>query len=424
MNKENRRVVITGLGVISPIGNDVETFEKNLMAGKCGISELDFSETPEFRGINVKVAAIVKDFNPAEHGLTPHQVRRTDRFAQYALAATKQALEMSGLKSGVNIEPERLGVYIGSGIGGMETFIKQTRVMLEDGAGFISPLFIPMLIANIGGANVAIEHNAKGPALTCVSACATGTNAIGEAFYAIQRGDADAIITGGSEYTINPLAFGSFQNAKALSLEPDPLKACLPFDKKRSGFVMGDGAGIMIIEEYNHAVARGANIIAEICGYGNTCDAHHVTAPAPDGISASRAIRKALDEADFNPEESLYINAHGTGTRLNDTSETRAIKIALGEETAHKAIISSTKSMTGHMLGAVGALELVICALVLRDGIIPPTIGLTEPDDECDLDYTPLKARKADVDIAISNSLGFGGHNVAVALRKYHPSKQ
>ena len=414
-----RRVVITGLGVVTAIGNDVETFHKNLMAGKCGIDIIPSNDSPDCRGMNVSVAAMVKDFEPAKLGLTRHQINRNDRFTLFAMVAAEEAMKMSGLESGTNIDPEMLGVYVGSGIGGMETFIKQTRNMIENGSGMVSPLFVPMMIANIGGANIAIEYNAQGPALSCVAACATGTNAVGEAFLAIKRGDADAIITGGSEATINPLAIGGFQNAKALSTESDPLKACLPFDKNRSGFVMGEGAGMLVLEEYEHAVTRGAKIYAEVCGYGNTCDAHHVTAPSPEGKAAARAIVKALNQAGFHSGETLYVNAHGTGTHLNDSSETKALKLALGEQEARKAIISSTKSMTGHMLGAAGAVELVACVLALCDGMVPPTIGLNDPDPECDLDYTPLKARKAAIDVALSNSLGFGGHNAAVSLRKF-----
>lgn len=307
---------------------------------------------------------------------------------------------------------------MGSGIGGLDTFVKQTKNMVENGAGRISPLFIPMMIGNIGGANVAIRLGAQGPCLTTVSACASGTNSIGEAFLAIQRGDADAIVAGGSEAALNPVAIGGFQNAKALSTESDPLKACLPFDARRGGFVMGEGAGVLVLEEYSHALERGANIIAELSGYGNTCDAHHLTAPSPDGIPAAKAMSKALAQAGFKEGETLYINAHGTGTYMNDSCETRAIKLALGEDLAKKALISSTKSMTGHMLGAAGAIEAVVCAVALQSGIVPPTIGLEMPDSECDLDYVPGAARKVDIDIAMSNSLGFGGHNAAIVLRK------
>lgn len=416
----NRRVVITGLGIISPIGNDINTFASNLMNGVCGIGELETDGSGDYEGINVKVAARVKDFSPAAYGITPQEVRRSDRFSHFAVAAASQAISMSGLESGVNIQPDRLGVYVSSGIGGLETFVKQTKIMTENGGGGVSPLFIPMMIANIAGANISIKYGAQGPSLTTLSACASSTNSIGEAFYAIQRGSADAIIAGGSESAINPIALGGFQNARALALESDPLKACLPFDSRRGGFVMGEGAGMVVLEEYEHALARGAEIIAEVSGYGNTSDAHHVTAPSPDGIPASKAMKMALEQAGFTADDLLYINAHGTGTHLNDVCETKAIKLALGEENARKVMVSSTKSMTGHLLGGAGAIEAIACAIALRDGIVPPTIGLEEQDPECDLDCVPGKARKADITVAMSNSLGFGGHNAAIVLRRYN----
>ena len=326
----------------------------------------------------------------------------------------------AGLVSGENVDPERLGVYIGSGIGGMDTFVNQTKVMLEEGVGRISPFFVPMMISNIASGNVAISHNAQGVCLPVVTACATGTHAAGEAFRAIKHGYADAIICGGAEASVHPLAIGGFANSKALSRSEDPLQASLPFSADRHGFVIAEGAGMMIFESLDNALKRGAKIYAEVVGYGNSCDAHHFTAPRPDGIPASRAIKQALDEAQFDAEKDLlYINAHGTGTPLNDAAETKAIKLAMGEENAKKAMITSTKSITGHMLGATGAVELVASALSLYHGIVTPTIGLTNPDPECDLDYTPLKARKADLTVAISNSLGFGGHNACVALRKW-----
>lgn len=416
MTIETKRVVVTGLGVISPIGNSTEEFRTSLNEGRCGISRID-EETR--RDLKVSVAGVVRDFDPIAMGLNRNEARRSDRYSQFAMAAAIQAMNQSGLVSGDNIDPERLGVYIGSGIGGLDTFVNQTRLMLEEGASRVSPLFIPMMIANIAGGNVAIHFNAQGPCLANVAACATGTNSIGEAFRAISYGYADAIITGGAEAPVNALALAGFENAKALTMSDDPLKASLPFDARRAGFVSAEGAGIMILEELEHARARGARIIAEVTGYGHTCDAHHVTAPRPDAGAAARAIRMALDESGYSDDERLYINAHGTGTLLNDKAETLAIKTALGEETAHKAAISSTKSMMGHMLGAAGAVELVVCALALESGIIPPTIGLTEPDPECDLDYTPQTARRFDLQIAISNSLGFGGHNACVALRKW-----
>ena len=415
MNSEMKRVVITGMGVISPVGNDVNTFWESLKAGKCGISRLEGFE--EYN-LPIHVAGRVRDFDPLQSGLSAAEKRRNDIYSQYALAAAAQAMAESGLVSNENIDENRFGIYFGSGIGGIQTFVTQTKILFDEGADRISPLFIPMMIPNIAGGNIAIKYKAKGPCLTHVSACATGTNSIGEAYLAIKYGRADAILAGGSEAAVTPLAIGGFANAKALTYEEDPAKACLPFDARRGGFVMSEGAGALMLEEREHAIARGANIIAEVCGYGCTCDAHHYTAPRPDGITAGRALREALDEAGYKPGENLYINAHGTGTHLNDSTETTAIKVALGEEDAHRASVSSTKSMHGHMFGATGAVELIASALALRDGIVPPTIGLEVPDPECDLDYTPGKARKRDLDIAISNSLGFGGHNVCVSLRR------
>ena len=412
-----RRVVITGMGVISPIGNDVKTFWENLKAGKCGISRLEGFE--EYN-LPIHVAGRVKDFDPLNYGLSVAEKRRNDLYSQYAMAASTEAMASSGLVSRENIEAERFGVYVGSGIGGINTFVTQTRILIDEGADRISPLFIPMMIPNIAGGNIAIKYKAQGPCLTHVSACATGTNSIGEAYLAIKYGRADAILTGGSEAAVTPLAIGGFANSRALTTEEDPSKACLPFDRRRGGFVMAEGAGLMMLEEYEHAKARGAEIIAEVCGYGCTCDAHHYTAPRPDGIPAAKAIREALDEAGYREGENLYVNAHGTGTHLNDAAETNALKLALGEADARRASVSSTKSMTGHMFGATGAVELMASALARKEAIVPPTIGLEEADPECDLDYTPLQARKRDLDVAISNSLGFGGHNVCVALRKIY----
>ena len=415
MNNEMKRVVITGLGVISPVGNDVNTFWESLKAGKCGISRLEGFDEYD---LPIHVAGRVKDFDPLKFGLSAAEKRRNDIYSQYAMAAAAQAMADSGLASSQNIEEDRFGVYLGSGIGGIQTFVAQTKILFDEGVGRISPLFIPMMIPNIAGGNIAIKYKAKGPCLTHVSACATGTNSIGEAYLAIKCGRADAILAGGSEAAVTPLAIGGFANAKALTTEEDPAKACLPFDARRGGFVMAEGAGVLILEEREHAIARGAHIYAEVCGYGCTCDAHHYTAPRPDGITAGRALREALDEAGYKAGENLYINAHGTGTHLNDSTETRAIKVALGEDDARRASVSSTKSMHGHMFGATGAVELIASALALRDSIVPPTIGLQEADPECDLDYTPMEARRRDLDIAISNSLGFGGHNVCVALRR------
>jgi len=412
----NRRIVVTGMGAVTPIGNSLKVFHDNLFAGVCGIDTIKGLDDFE---LNVKVAGQVKDFKATEHGLTPAEARRSDIASHYSMAAAIEAMEQSGLKSGENINPERLGVYIGTGIGGMKTFIEQCNVLHLEGAQRISPLFIPMMIPNIMGGNVAIRFNAQGPALTTVAACATGTNAIGEAYRAIKHGYSDAIIAGSTDATVNALAIGGFANARALTLESDPKKACLPFDARRAGFVLAEGAGIVILEELEHAKKRGADILAEVVGYGNTCDAYHYTAPRPDGIPASKAIKMALQEAEYKEGENLYINAHGTGTHLNDSCETRAIKLALGDIEAHRASISSTKSATGHMVGATGAVEFIASVFALQENIVPATLGLEERDPECDLDYTPLKPRQRDLDIAISNSLGFGGHNACIAARKY-----
>ncbi|MBP3456469.1 MAG: beta-ketoacyl-ACP synthase II [Alistipes sp.] len=411
------RVVITGIGAITPVGNNVADMWHNMVEGNCGI---DYIKGYDEYNLPVKVAGQVKDFDASKYNLNPGLVRRSDLYCQYAMAAASQAMEDSGLRSGENIAPERLGVYIGSGIGGMHTFVNQTKVLLEEGVGRISPFFVPMMISNIAAGNVAITFNAQGVCLPVVTACATGTHSAGEAYRAIKHGYADAIITGGAEAAVHPLAIGGFANSKALSRSEDPLQASLPFNINRHGFVIAEGAGALIFESLESAEKRGAKIYAEVVGYGNSCDAHHFTAPHPEGIPASRAIKQALDEAGFDADKDLlYINAHGTGTPLNDSSETKAIKIAMGEEAARKAIITSTKSITGHMLGATGAVELIASTLSLANGIVTPTIGLTDPDPECDLDYTPIKARKADVNVAISNSLGFGGHNACVALRKF-----
>ena len=412
-----RRVVVTGTGVITPVGNDVKTYWKNLLDGVCGI---DFITSIPVDDLPVKIASEVKDFNPADYGIEPPFARKQDRFTIFAVAAAWQAVNQSGLDSSEegNIDPFRFGVYVGSGIGGFATQVRETEKILKEGAKWVSPLFIPTMISNIAAGNIAIRNNACGPCLPVVTACATSTHAIGEAYRAIKHGYADAIIAGGSEAVIIPLGIAGFANAKALSRSEDPHYASLPFNRNRGGFVMGEGAAMLVLEEYEHAVARGAEIIAEVCGYGNTCDAHHVTAPRPDGLTQAAAIRQALDEAEYTSEDVLYINAHGTGTALNDVSETAAFKIALGDD-AYKAHISSTKGSTGHLLGAAGAAEAVAAVMAVKEGIVPPTINLDETDPECDLDYTPCRPVQADITIAISDSLGFGGHNGCVAFRKY-----
>lgn len=413
----NRRVVITGMGVISPVGNDVNTYWKNLLDGVCGI---DYIQSVPTDDLPVKIAGEVKDFNPADYQIEAPFARKQDKFTIYAVAAAWQAVMQSGLDSneGGNIDPFRLGVYVGSGIGGFQTMVRETEKILKDGPKWVSPLFIPTMISNIAAGNVAIRNNACGPCLPVVTACATSTHAIGEAFRAIKYGYADAIITGGAEAAILPIAIAGFANAKALSRAEDPKYASLPFNKNRGGFVMAEGAAMLVLEEYEHAKARGAEILGEICGYGNTCDAYHVTAPRPDGVTQSAAIRQALEEAGYTSDDLIYINAHGTGTALNDVSETAAFKLALGEA-AYKAYISSTKGSTGHMLGAAGAIEAIASVLALKNGIVPPTINLDDIDPECDLDYTPNKPVKADLTLALSDSLGFGGHNGCLAFRKF-----
>lgn len=412
-----RRVVVTGTGVITPVGNDIQTYWKNLVGGVCGIDFITSFPTEE---LPVKVAGQIKEFTPADYEIETPFARKQDKFTLYAVAAAWQAVRESGLdsKENGNIDPFRFGVYVGSGIGGFTTQVRETEKILNEGAKWVSPLFIPTMIANIAAGNIAIRNNACGPCLPVVTACATSTHAIGEAYRAIKHGYADAIIAGGTESAVIPLGIAGFANAKALSRSEDPKRASLPFNKNRGGFVMAEGAAMLVLEEYEHAVARGADIIAEVCGYGNTCDAHHVTAPRPDGKTQAAAIRQALDEAGYTSNDVLYINAHGTGTALNDVSETAAFKLALGED-AYKAHISSTKGAMGHMLGAAGAAEAVVCVLALKNGEVPPTIGLDEVDPECDLNYTPCKPVKADLTMAISDSLGFGGHNGCVAFRKY-----
>lgn len=414
----NRRVVVTGTGVITPVGNDVKTYWKNLLEGVCGI---DFIQAFPTDDLPVKIAGEVKDFNPADYGIETPFARKQDKFTLFAVAAAWQAMNESGLKSGEdgNIDPFRLGVYVGSGIGGFATQVRETEKILSEGPKWVSPLFIPTMIANIAAGNIAIRNRACGPCLPVSTACSTSTHAVGEAYRAIKHGYADAIIAGGTEAVILPLGLAGFANAKALSRSEDPKYASLPFNKNRGGFVMSEGAAVLVLEEYEHAVARGAEIIAEVCGYGNTCDAHHVTAPRPDGTTQAAAFRNALDEAGYTSDDVLYINAHGTGTALNDVCETQAFKLALGDD-AYKAHISSIKGSVGHMLGAAGAVEAVATVLALKNGIVPPTINLDEIEPECDLNYTPNKPVKADLTIAMSDSLGFGGHNSCVVFRKYN----
>lgn len=406
-----RRVVVTGLGIISPIGNDVQTFWENLSNGVCGIDYITHFNTDDFK---VKIAAEVKNFNPEEY-MDKGEVRRSDKYTQYAIAAAKQAVENSGIQG--NIESEKLGVYIGSGIGGIETVTNEHSKMLAGGPRRVSPYFVPMIISNIAAGAVAIRYNAQGPCLPVVTACATSSNAIGEAFRAIKHGYADAIIAGGAEASINQLSVAGFTNIMALSTKNDPADTSIPFDKRRDGFVIGEGAAILVLEEYEHAKNRNATIYGEITGYGHTCDAHHITAPNQEGTTVANAIKAALNESNATGDEKIYINAHGTSTPLNDKTETVAIKKALGEN-VQKALVSSTKSMTGHMLGAAGAAEAIASILAIKNGVIPPTIGYKEPDPECDLNIVANHCVKEDVDLALSTSLGFGGHNACLAFKK------
>ncbi|MBQ6666750.1 MAG: beta-ketoacyl-ACP synthase II [Bacteroidales bacterium] len=406
----NKRVVVTGLGVVSSLGHSVQAFWEHLSHGVCAVRPVQNIPT---EGQKVSVAAEITDFHPEDFDVDRNMMRRSDRYAQFAMAAASQAMKDSALE----VEPERFGVYVGSGTGGIQTFHNEHTKLIEKGPSQISPLFVPMMISNIAAGNIAILYHAEGPCLPIVTACATGTHSIGEAFRTIQHGYADAILTGGAEAAITPIAMAGFANSRALSLSTDPMAASLPFDKRRQGFVMGEGAGIVVLEEYEHAKKRGAHIYAEVCGFGNTCDAFHYTAPRADGKSAAIAMTNALKEAGFNGSEQLYINAHGTGTPLNDKTETLVIKQALGESGARKAMISSNKSMLGHCLGAAGGLEMVASVLSLTNGLLPPTIHLDEPDPECDLDYIPNQAREVQADIVISNSFGFGGQNACVVLR-------
>ena len=406
-----RRVVVTGMGVVSPVGNDMPTFWKNLKAGVCGIGPITRFDTADYR---VKVAGEVRDFDPRQY-MEKLDVLHSDIYTQFAMAAACQAMEDSGLLG--TVAPERVGVYIGTGIGGIATFMAEHTKLMERGPKRVSPYFIPMMIANMASGMIAMRFQCKGPAMPAVTACASGSNAIGEAMRLIRHGYADAMVAGGAEATVNALAAAGFSTMQALSFSEDPLAASLPFDKRRAGFVMGEGAGVLVLEEYEHAKARGAEIYAELSGYSATCDAYHMTAPHPEAEGGARAIAEAWAETGLHTDR-IYYNAHGTGTPMNDKAETLAIKLALGEERARKISISSTKSMTGHMLGAAGAAEAIVSVLALREGIAPPTIGLTEPDPDCDLDYTPLLAREREFDVSLSTSLGFGGHNACLAFRK------
>jgi len=410
-----KRVVITGLGVISPVGNDVSSFWGSLKAGKGGVGPITSFDATAF---DSRIAAEVKNFDPTHYGISVKDIKRTAKFVQYAVAAAKQAVESSGLVLDKE-DRNRIGVVIGSGIGSLHTIEEEHKVFLSKGPSRLSPFLIPMLIVNEASGLVAIIHGLKGPNSCVATACASGSHAIGEAFRTILYGDADVMITGGTESCIVPTAVGGFCALRALSTRNnEPEKASRPFDLHRDGFVMAEGAGLVVLEELEHAKNRGANIIAEIVGFGMTCDAFHITAPDPTGEGAASAMTIALKDAQMNPEDVDYINAHGTSTKLNDKIETLSMKKAFGEH-SKKVMVSSTKSMTGHLLGAAGGVEFVVCCLAIKDGVVPPTINYEHPDPDCDLDYVPNTARKANVRVCMSNSLGFGGHNASLIVKKF-----
>ena len=407
-----KRVAVTGLGVISPVGNDVPTFWNALCSGTCGIGPITKFDAADYP---VKLAAEVREFDPKQY-MEKLDILHSDVYTHFAMAAACQAVADSGIAG--TLDAERVGVYIGSGIGGIATFMTEHSKLLNRGPRRVSPYFIPMMIPNMASSMIAMRCHFHGPAMPMVTACASGTNAIGEALRLIRHGYADAMVAGGAEATVNALAAAGFSNMQALSPSEDPNAASLPFDVRRAGFVMGEGAGVLVLEELEHAKQRGATIYAELTGYGSTCDAYHMTSPDPSAAESARAIADAWRETGLDTDR-VYFNAHGTGTPMNDRIETLAIKKALGEDRARRITISSTKSMTGHMLGAAGGAEAVASVLALRDGIAPPTINLTQPDPDCDLDYTPLTAKHADFDVALSSSLGFGGHNACLAFRKW-----
>ena len=419
----DKRVVITGMGAITPVGNSVAELWNSLVNGVCGVGLITEFPTDD---LPAKVAGEVKNFNPADYGIEPAFARKQDKFSVFAVAAASEAIKQSGLVASDgedgNIDPMRFGVYVGSGIGGFSTQYKESEKMIKDGPKWISPLFIPTMIANMAAGNIAIRYNLCGPCIPVVTACATSTHTVGEAYRAIRHGYADAIIAGGSEAATIPLGIAGFANAKALSRSEDPNYASLPFNANRGGFVMGEGAAMLVLEEYEHAKARGAKIIAEVCGYGNTCDAYHMTAPRTDCKTQAAAVRMALEEAGYNSSDVLHINAHGTGTSLNDSLETKTFKLALGDD-AYKAHICSTKSMTGHLLGAAGAVEAAFCVMSVKEDIVPPTINHAEGDDDPEIDnklnFTFNKAQKRVVNAALSNTFGFGGHNACAIVKKF-----
>jgi 3-oxoacyl-[acyl-carrier-protein] synthase II len=414
-NLTNRRVVVTGLGVVTPLGHDLETFWKNLISGQCGIDRITaFDATP----FDTQIAGEVRNFDPAPAFPSPKEIRRTDRYSQFGVYAGWSALKDSGLELEKENRDE-IGVIIGSGIGGLETTSAQLKILLERGPGRLSPFMIPMLISNMASGLFSMFYNLRGPNFATCSACATANHAIGEAWRTIKMGDAKLMFAGGAEATIVPVGIGGFCAMRAMSTRnDDPKRASRPFDKDRDGFVMGEGAGVLVLEELEHAKKRGAKIYCEITGYGNTADAYHLTAPSPDGEGAARCMKMALRTGGLNLEEISYVNAHGTSTPQGDVCETQAIKTVFGER-AKRIAVSSTKGATGHMLGAAGAVEMSVCALAIKHGIVPPTINYQTPDPECDLDYVPNTAREMKVNAIINNSFGFGGHNASIAAKKF-----
>lgn len=407
------RVVVTGMGAITPIGNDVESFWQALKDKTLGIGPITYFDTADFK---CKLAAEVKDFD-AKAYMDPKTVRRMEPFSQFAVAAAKQALDQSGIDMEKE-DPFRVGVSVGSGIGSLQAMERSEKKLLEKGPSRVEPLLVPLMICNMAAGNVAIQFGLKGKCINVVTACATGTHSIGEAFRAIQYGEADVMVAGGTEASITPIGIAGFTSLTALNTTDDPKRASIPFDKDRNGFVMGEGAGVVVLESLEHAKARGANILAEVVGYGATCDAYHITSPAEDGSGAAKAMEFAMKDAEIMPEQVDYINAHGTSTHHNDLFETKAIRLALGDQ-AEKVKINSTKSMIGHLLGAAGGVEFITCVKSIQDGYVHATLGLEEPGEGCDLDYTQGDGVEMNVNYAISNSLGFGGHNASLIVKKF-----
>lgn len=409
-----RRVVVTGLGVISPVGNNLKTFWDNLVHGRSGIGRITQFDASTY---DCQIAGEVENFNPAEYLRNPKDVRRTDRFTQFAMACSKLALDDSGLDLG-KVDKTRFGVLVGSGIGGLRTLEDQHTILMNKGASRVSPFMVPMMIVNMASGLISIEYSLEGPNFAIVSACATAANSVGEAWRMIRYGEAEIFLAGGCEAVVCPLGIGGFCSMRAMSTRNDqPEAASRPFDRDRDGFVMGEGGGVLVLEEYEHAKARGAEIYCELAGYGLTCDAYHMTAPKPDGTAVARAMQSAVDHAEARIDEIDYINAHATSTPVGDISESNAIKLFAGEHAKNGLLVSSTKSMTGHLLGGAGGIESAVCVLAIKHGVVPPTINLENPDPECDLDYVPNTARERKIRLALNNSFGFGGHNVALAFK-------